>query len=113
MRSTDMLAEWFNIYILGPNFSVPVNNQWYSTSGALFESNELSLVAYDGTSYSALIPQNFALVGSGEYTVWIQGWGTPDGTSASGQYGKGGTASFNGQVYGSFNTVTLSSNKGW
>lgn len=106
--SDDRNAQWFNVYILGPNGGVPVRNLWYSKFGALGSTNNLALAACNGNICSLPIPANYPMNnGGGDYTVWMRAWGAPNGVGISGQYSKGGSASSQGQIYEEFNTATF------
>lgn len=99
--NSDTNAQWFNIYVIAPDGRIVVDNKWVSKQNAMLTNPQLSLVSCGSGVCSVTLPEG--IVGSGSYQVWMQSWGTPDGTTDSGRLSSvGGNPQFPGWSMATF-----------
>ncbi len=105
--SHDPKAQWFNFFIVGPDDSLVVNDQWFSISIAPLTRPELSRVHCYLETCMFDLPEAYPLIGAGEYELWMRAWGTPDGDVNKGSLSKGGTAQIDATIYEQFNRLVF------
>ncbi len=103
----DVNAQWYNFVIFGEPGNPTLHNLWYSKPGVPLTTADYAQVKCNEGICLLDLPETKPLIGGGQYWLWMQAWGTPDGTFAAGLWSKGGKAQYKGVMYEAYNATSF------